>query len=260
MCIKKHFLRKIDELNLSGRLRGKNITHVSINVVNMFPNIPREFGIAECTKHLNNRPKPHLLSTNCIVEALKITLDNNLATFSGQCYLQLSGTAMAPRMLVTMQMWLWILLTKQCITTILKQFQIKIFQRIGIVFGMMCMYPGQELWSSWSVSWSGWIVFILVWSLLRLIPRGIDFLDLYVYSNENNILQTKLYSKPSDTHRYLVPSSCHRTHIVENIPYNTARRILVNNSKIQNYIKDKKIYSVHLITRGYSPEFVKEAF
>ena len=82
----------------------------------------------------------------------------------------------------------------------------------------------------------------------------------YVYSNENGILQTKLYSKPSDTHCYLVPSSCHRTHIVENIPYNTARRVLINNSETQNYTGDKEVYSGHLVARGYNPEFVREAF
>ena len=36
-----HFLRKIDEINDSGLLQGKDIIHVSVDVVNMFPNIPK---------------------------------------------------------------------------------------------------------------------------------------------------------------------------------------------------------------------------
>ena len=45
-----HFLRKIDELNESGLLLNKDIIHVSVDVVNMFPNIPKEFGMQECKK------------------------------------------------------------------------------------------------------------------------------------------------------------------------------------------------------------------
>ena len=101
----QEFLRKIDELNASNILRNKTIIHVSIDVVNMFPNIPREFGIVECTKHLNKRPTPSMLfSTECIVEALKITLDNNIASFNSTAYKQLQGTAMGPKTVVIMQM------------------------------------------------------------------------------------------------------------------------------------------------------------
>ena len=91
------FLRKIDELNSSAILLGKTVLHVSVDVVNMFPNIPREFGIAECTKHLNERPGPVLFSTECIIEGLKITLYNNVANFNGMTYRQLHGTDMGPK-------------------------------------------------------------------------------------------------------------------------------------------------------------------
>ena len=73
-------------------------------------------------------------------------------------------------------------------------------------------------------------------------------------------MQTKLYSKPSDTHCYLTPNSCHKTHIVENIPNNTARRVRQNNSEIENYHRDKIVYTNYLIARGYNEQFVNNAF
>ena len=258
---KNHFLRKIDQLNDSGKLRGKNVTHVSIDVVNMFPNIPREFGIAECTKHLSKRTKPHLFSTSCIVEALKITLDNNLATFNGKCYLQLTGTAMGPK--------------NACD-----------YADVAMNFIDQAVHNSnpdtrhnQNVPEDWNryrddvyVPWTGTLEQLnqfMDW-LNSIHPSlkftmshsadGIEFLDLYVYANEDGILQTRMYSKPSDTHCYLVPTSCHKTHIVENIPYNTARRVLINNSETQNYQKDKELYSKYLAARGYNPEFVTEAF
>ena len=69
-----------------------------------------------------------------------------------------------------------------------------------------------------------------------------------------------MYSKPSDTHCYLTPNSCHQTHMVTNIPNNTARRFFQNNSQFENYISDKAVFTDHLINRGYNGTFVKDAF
>ena len=63
----------------------------------MFPNLPREFGIKECIKHLEKIPEPHKFSTNGVIEALKITFNNNIARFNDKVYLQLTGTAMGPK-------------------------------------------------------------------------------------------------------------------------------------------------------------------
>ena len=68
--------------------------------------------------------------------------------------------------------------------------------------------------------------------------EGVEYLDLFIYSDETGKLHTKLYSKPSDTFCYLVPNSCHKTHVIENIPYNTARRVKQNKSQLENYVKD----------------------
>ena len=45
---------------------------------------------------------------------------------------------------------------------------------------------------------------------------GVEFLDTYVYA-VGDVIHTKLYSKPSDTHCYLIPTSCHRSHVLKNI-------------------------------------------
>ena len=57
----------------------------------------------------------------------------------------------------------------------------------------------------------------------------VEFLDLYVYVADN-FVQTKLFSKKSDTHCYLIPTSCNKEHVVKNIPFGVARRVRQNNS------------------------------
>ena len=54
--------------------------------------------------------------------------------------------------------------------------------------------------------------------------EGTEFLDTFIY-NKGYKLNTKVYSKPCDTHSFLVPTSCHATHIVENIPKGVAHRL-----------------------------------
>ena len=258
---KLEFLRKLDQINASGRLIGKKIIHVTIDVVNMFPNIPREFGLEECYKHLNKRQEPHLLSTACIIEALKITLDNNLAMFNGNCYLQLTGTAMGPK--------------NACDYADIAMNYID--QAVHNNNPDTPHNPDQpEDWSRFRddiyTPWIGTIEQLSrfgIWLnsihkslkfIIKYSTCGMEFIELYVYSDANNILRTKLYSKPSDTFSYLVPSSCHKTHIIENIPRNIARRVYLNNSETDNYLKDKVVFMNHLVARGYNKHFVKESF
>ena len=45
-----------------------------------------------------NRPdQEKLFSTSCVIEALEITLDYNIATFNGQTFRQIKGAAMGPK-------------------------------------------------------------------------------------------------------------------------------------------------------------------
>ena len=77
-----HFLRKIDNLNESTILLGKEVIHVAIDISNMFTNIPSDMGIHQWTKHLNERSScDQSFSTECIISALEITLDYNIASF-----------------------------------------------------------------------------------------------------------------------------------------------------------------------------------
>ena len=54
--------------------------------------------------------------------------------------------------------------------------------------------------------------------------EGIEYLDTRVYIKDS-LIHTTLYTKPSDTHAYLNPNSCHPKHVCTNIPQGVCKRI-----------------------------------
>ena len=89
--------------------------------------------------------------------------------------------------------------------------------------------------------------------------EGVEFLDTFVYA-VGSVVHTRLYSKPSDTHCYLIPTSCHRTHVLKNIPYGVARRVRQNSSEDTQFLAQRRLSTQHLLDRGYHPDLICSAF
>jgi hypothetical protein len=86
-----HLLEIIDEINTSPL--PENVHILSFDIVNMFPSISNAKGIMSVRRALNKR-KNKSPSTQCIIEALEISLSCNNSVFNHQHLLQTDGTAM----------------------------------------------------------------------------------------------------------------------------------------------------------------------
>lgn len=89
------------------------------------------------------------------------------------------------------------------------------------------------------------------------LSKGVDFLDIS-FSIENDILNTSVYHKPTDSFNYLQYESCHPTHTKNNIAISLARRII----RIANTNRDKKLEELkqHLERRGHPSSVINYAF
>ena len=85
-----HMLEVIDEMNNSNL--SSSAILVSFNVVNMFPSIDNNMGVASVRKYLDERECKDL-PTDCVVEALELRLNCNNSAFNNTNYLQTNGTA-----------------------------------------------------------------------------------------------------------------------------------------------------------------------
>ena len=256
-------LRKIDKLNEDKVLeKYDEILHVSFDIVAMFPNIPEEMGREECRKHLDAREEPVLFSTECILEGIDITLKNNLTEFYGTMLRQIKGTAMGPSNACD---YADVSVNKvdQLIYDAVKGW----VAESGVELPFYVRYRddmyipwvhGLELLQSFA-TWLNSIHKNLQFTMSSPSLEGTEFLDTFIY-NKGYKLHTKVYSKPCDTHSFLVPTSCHATHIVENIPKGVAHRLFRICSEPENYEIAKADFTEFLKARGYNENLVCKAF
>ena len=68
---------------------------VTWDIENMYSNIGNEAGLQACRELFDEREEPKPF-TGSLIEAIKITLEENIAEFDGTVVKQKSGTAMGP--------------------------------------------------------------------------------------------------------------------------------------------------------------------
>ena len=252
-----HFLQKIHDLNESGKLEDKTIYHVTFDITSMFPSIPKSLGLQECKKRLDKRVNP-LFSTECILEAIEITLDHNLTEFNEAMNKQKKGTAMGPHNACAYA------------DTALNALDEKLNEdNQHLQYKPLLWAPFRDdIYIPWVEdleklnAFHDWLNEFhpdIKFEMSEPSLNGVEFLDTFVYTHKGK-LHTRPYSKPSDNHLYLVPSSCHPNHILENNPYSIALRIFKITSEESEYLKAKEESIMHFTRRGYNKQMVANSF
>ena len=73
-------------------------------------------------------------------------------------------------------------------------------------------------------------------------------------------MTTDLYSKPTDKHQYLSPSSCHPKHCFKNIPFNQAIRVKQICSTVETTKHRLGDLRHHLKRQGYNDRVIESGF
>ena len=88
--------------------------------------------------------------------------------------------------------------------------------------------------------------------------EGAVFLDLKL-STQGCTVVTAMHSKSSDTHAYLLPTSCHPSHICKNIPKGVMKRVRRNCSEDETREATYCEYKQYLLERDYNEVLIDEA-
>ena len=238
-----HFLNKIKDIS-ENRVFPPGTLLVSWDVEAMFPNIDNNACLQAVYHALNKRKILHP-STECIVEAVKICLECNNSEFNDKHFVQIYGTAMGPKNScscadITMAVVDEVITTQGpfkpehwC------RFRDDCFdiwtqgQDALIIFTDFLNTIGQTL------GWKTKLKFEVKFDEIKL-----DFLDTSLHLVDGR-LEVDVFSKPTDAHLYLLPSSNQPPNITLNIPYGVGlrlKRICSESNRLDNRLEEYKTY------------------
>ena len=191
---------------------------VSMDVTSLYTNIPHSDGIKACEEAWDERDIKDP-PTQTLVKLLTLVLKCNNFEFNGQHYLQVQGTAMGTKMAPAYANMFMGRLEKQLLMSV----TMRPFSWLRFIDDIdMKWLHGRDNLDTFLQEANSFH------STLRFTAEVSNdkhvFLDTQSRLDEDRIC-TDLYTKPTDTHQYLLPTSCHPKHCCKNIPYSLALRL-----------------------------------
>lgn len=238
----RSFIRDdFDFLNHLPETVDKNTIIVSFDVVNLYTNIPHDFGIQAITYWIETyqHELPERINKDLIIEGIKFILENNYFMFNDKHYRQISGTAMGTKVAPTYA------------NLVMGFLELELYRESANEFGPEFMDYLKAYWKRYLddcfILWNKNIDDLNQFKLLlnglnqsiqftmEYSTEKLPFLDIMVIKIKDKI-DTDIYYKPTDSKQYLLFNSCHPKHTRFNIPYNLARRIctIVTDAKTRN--------------------------
>ena len=233
-----HFLRKIKEL---GQLAEGTIL-CTIDAVGLYPNIPHDEGLAFLKGFLDSRDDKQFTS-DTLIELAELVLKNNIFEFSDKTYKQIRGTAIGAKVALPYAILFMAVLEEKILNKVKKKRNVW-WRYIDDIFFKEFLNEINSFHST--------IKFTADWS-----KEKANFLDVEVTLN-NGVLSTDLFVKPSDTHQFLFPTSCHPYHCKKGIPYSQTlgpNRICSDNNNFDKRCNELESW---LLEKGYSAKMVRK--
>lgn len=250
-----HFLQKLGQLHLD----NKEFFLITCDVESLYTNIPHAEGIKRAETALFDR-YDKTIPTSYLKKLLSIILYNNDFTFAGQTFLQTRGTSMGARWApayanIYMAHW---------------EKQFYDFAQNHSLPQPICWYRYlDDIFIIWPHSTQEWDSFFQHMNNLdphikftsEISPDSINFLDVNIFKNpdqNNPILHTKTYFKPTDHHLYLHANSSHPPHCKIALIKGMFIRIKRICSRFQDFIEISLQMKSFFLQRGYRPRTINK--
>ncbi len=204
------FLSKISKFKPS-----KNSLLITLDVDALYTNINNKDGLKTVKSAFENNPDPKRPDLQ-ILELLEICLENNDFMFNGEWFLQTYGTAMGRKFAPNYANLFLAQWEKEALSkcTLLPDCYLRFLDDIFIIWP----HSEQEFWTFFNTLNNHHPTIKLKASINS---ESVDFLDVTVFKGHNfrtsNLLDTKVYFKPTDSHELLHKESFHPKHTFKGI-------------------------------------------
>ena len=244
-----------DTTDFINKIKGKTIPAgaflVTLDVKSLYTNIPHDEGILAVEKALTGK------FPNTFIQAIKdmllLVLSLNNFSFNGEHFLQILGCAMGT------------ICAPPYANTFMGEFEhVHIYPLIRNLNDLYLRFI-DDIFLIWTGTTTEFEAFITRLNELHpsikfdyeISRKETNFLDTTVYIDNNNVLGTKVYNKPTDRKNFLHRKSEHPKHTKINMPYGQAlrgKRICSTNDDFEVFCSD---LMKSFISRGYKKEEVK---
>ena len=177
----------------------------------------------------------------------ELVLKKNVIGYNSECFVQTYGTAIGTNMApsyanIAMSIFERKLLTGSCKKPFVW------FRYIDDIFAI-CTY-GEDKFKDVMLSINS--IHSSFQFPCNYSKECVQFLDVSVSVDNSGNITTDLYVKPTDTHQYLLATSCHPNHTKRYIPYGQAHRILrICSNKESAKLRCAELVDC-LVIRGYN--------
>jgi hypothetical protein len=235
------FIRKIESIKIP-----KNSILVSFDVSSLYTNIPNDEGVRAAARSMLKH-KPEYADIRTVIKLLKEVLTKNNFSFNGKDYLQVGGTAMGTKLAPSYANIFMGDLEENLLLNAEKEpyLWLRFIDDIFVIWthGLDELLKFEKYINEFHPT----IKFTMEHSTESLV-----FLDTKVKkgpSDENLIVE--LYTKPTDTHNYLLFTSSHPCHTKRGGPYGQFLRIRRNCTLDVDFDKHSQSIKEHYLKRGY---------
>ena len=256
-------LRIFDNENKNGP-QTQNTFPVTIDVTALYTNIPTNGvngGLQAFEKALNSRSNEEKskVPTNYLMELLDLVLNGNIFEFNGKHYIQKIGTAMGTRVAPTYACIFMGWLEKTFLEEIWKGQMPHLWRRYiddifflwhgsvkeleNFINELNQQHPHMKYTANYNPE-----------------TKSVPFLDMEISIDKNGLIKTDLYKKDTAKCQYLLPSSCHPSHIPNNIPFSLSYRLLRICSDPKDFEKRLEELRQDLLSRNYHPKIIEDSF
>ncbi len=249
-----HFLNRLGSLGP----QPPGTILVVLDVEALYPSIPIEDGLLQAGKRIHKyRDQYKKPSTSALIKLMRLVLEKNNFQFNGVNYLQIAGTAMGTRMAPQFANLYMAQFEEEHVYTYKPGLEKFWFRFIDDVF--LLWHHGEDELQKFISHLSTCHKPKTIKFSHEYSREGVPFLDTWVYLDSDGNLNTKVYTKPTDSHNYLHYTSAHPRKCIEAIPYGQFIRIKRICFKTSDFEEHAKLLSHHFKRRGYPDSLIQSS-
>lgn len=227
----------------------------TIDVVDLYTMIPQVEGVLSLKKMLDhfNLKQIDGLKTEVIIRLARFVMNNNYFKYDGQYYHQIKGGAMGSPLTLTIANCYMFFFEQDILKQITNSFglYVRYIDDIFIIINWPSRHFIKEV--------DRWNTFDSNIKLAANISQHANFLDLHI-ENQDGILFTSVYHKPSYEPYYLPFNSIHPLHMKKNIPFTMLLRAIRYCSTFEAYQKERDQLKIALLSNQYPSQLIDQQF